>query len=122
MSQQATRHYHTIFTWNRFHSTSSTKRSKRPFDGLRYAARGSVEAMPHPVRAARPHDTASRTLKLHKEEQKEETEVQKEKNYGSKTNEGRLHLLRAYFDPRPPLGCAPPMLPEKVFAGRYIIQ
>jgi hypothetical protein len=60
-------------------STSSTSRSKHPFDGPRYAARGSVEAMPHPVRAARPHNIVSRILRFHKEEQKDETELQKEK-------------------------------------------
>lgn len=58
--------------------TSSTKRSRHPFDGPRYAARGSVEGMPHPVRAARPHDIVSRILRSHKEEQKEETGLQKE--------------------------------------------
>jgi hypothetical protein len=60
-------------------STSSTSRSKHPFDGPRSAARGSVEAMPHPVWVARPHDIVSRILRFHKEEQNEGTELQKEK-------------------------------------------
>jgi hypothetical protein len=51
-----------------------------------------------------------------------ETELQKEKKNRSKKNDERLHSVMAYFDQRPPLGYAPPTLPEKVLAGRHVIQ
>lgn len=48
--------------------------------------------------------------------------IAERKFYRSKKNDERLHSMRAHFDQRPSLGCAPPTLPEKVRTGRYIIQ
>jgi hypothetical protein len=94
------------------HSTSTIQRSKCPFEADRSAARGSVEAMPHPARAARPHNTVSRILKFQKEEQEDKTELQKEKNderkKEKKKNADRLHSLKANCDPRRRVRCAPP--------------
>jgi hypothetical protein len=77
--------------------------------------------MPHPVRAARPHDNRVRDIKIPGGGTERGTELQKEKFIEAKIMTS-LHSVRAHFDQRPPLSCAPPTLPEKVRAGRHIIQ